>query len=143
MKPINLKKNEIDFLHTFVKKGNKKARELTRARIFLLINKRKKDKEIQEILDVGRSTIWRVRRNYLEKGIDYALTERERPGQPPKYDDRQKAMVIAYACTTPPEGRKRWSVRLLAEELQKKKGFKTINRETIRLVLKKATPNPG
>lgn len=143
MKSINLRKKEIDYLHTFVKKGNKKAREITRARILLLTNKKKKDNEIQEILGVGRSTIWRARKNYLKKGIDYALAEKERPGQPKKYNKKKKAEIIAYACTDPPNGRKRWTVRLLAEELSKRKGFETINRESIRLTLKKAILNLG
>ena len=143
MKPINLKKKEIDYLHAFVKKGNKNAREITRARILLLTSKKKKDKEIQETLNVGRSTIWRVRRDYLKNGVDYTLTERERTGQPAKYDWKKKAEIIAYACTNPPNGRKRWTVRLLAEELSKRKGFETINRESIRLTLKKTIPNHG
>lgn len=143
MKSINLKKGEVDYLNCFVKKGNKSARALTKARILLLMNKQKKGKEIQDMLDVGRSTIWRVRRDYLGNGVDYALTERERSGQPKKYDNKKRVEIIAYACTNPPNGRKRWSIRLLTEELKKKKGFKTINRETIRLVLKKTTQSHG
>lgn len=143
MANIKLKKEEIHFLNDFVKKGSKSAREITRGRILLLTSKRKKDKEIQEALNTGRSTIWRVKKNYLRKGVDYALTERERLGQPPKYKAKHKAEIIAYACTEPPEGRKRWTVRLLVEELQKKRGFTTINRETIRLILKKTTQSHG
>ena len=143
MAKINLKRREINYLNAFVKQGNKSARAITRARILLLAQKKEKDVNIQKLLGVGRSTVWRVKNNYLSKGIDYALTERERPGQPPKYDKKHKAEIIAHACTTPPKGRKRWSVRLLAEELKKNKNFKTINRETIRLVLKKTTPNLG
>jgi len=82
MAQIKLKKKEIKYLNTFVSKGSKKARALTRARVLLLSNKGKKDAEIQESLAVGRSTIWRVKNNYLNKGIEYALTERDRPGQP-------------------------------------------------------------
>lgn len=143
MEKIKLKKKEIDYLNAFVTKGSKKARALTRARILLLANKGKKDVEIQEMLSVGRSTVWRVKNNYLSKGVEYALTERNRPGQPVKYDKKKKAEIIAYACTTPPEGRKRWTVRLLAEEMNKQDEFKTINRETIRLTLKKTIPNHG
>jgi putative transposase len=143
MAKIKLKKKEINYLNDFVKKGTKSARMLTRARTLLLEHKGIKDVEIQQLLSVGRSTIWRVRNNYLEKGIEYALTERERPGQPQKYDKKKSAEIVAYACTTPPEGRKRWTIRLLAEELHMQNGFETINRETIRLVLKKATPNHG
>jgi putative transposase len=143
MVKIKLKKREIDYLSAFVRKGSKSARMLTRARILLLISKGKKDVEVKELLIVGRSTIWRVRNNYLNKGIEYALTERDRPGQPKKYDKKQKVEIIAKACTTPPEGRKRWTVRLLAEEMSTQEGFRTINRETIRLTLKKTTRNHG
>jgi putative transposase len=143
MVKINLKKREKDRLAVFVRKGNKSARSLTRARILLLVDQGKKDVEIQNLLAVGRSTIWRVRNNYFNKGIEYALTERDRPGQPKKYDKKQKVEIIAKACTTPPEGRKRWTVRLLAEEMSTQEGFSTINRETIRLTLKKTTRNHG
>lgn len=124
MAKIKLKKREIVYLNTFVSKGSKKARALTRARVLLLANKKKKDVEIQELLRVGRSTIWRVKNNYLNKGVEYALTERNRPGQPVIYDKRKKTEIIAYACTNPPEGRKKWTIRLLAEELSKKKASK-------------------
>lgn len=143
MVKINLKKGEIEYLKVFIGQGNKSARAVTRARILLLAHKKEKDVDIQKILGIGRSTVWRVKNNYLSNGIGYALTERERPGQPPKYLKKHKAEIIAHACTTPPKGRRRWSVRLLAEELKKKRGFTTINRETIRLVLKKTTPNLG
>ncbi len=133
----------MNFLNAFVRKGNKSARMLTRGRILLLANNGKKDVEVQELLTVGRSTIWRVKKNYLNKGIDYALTERERPGQPIKYDKRKKAEIIAMACTKPPKGRKRWTARLLADEMRKNEGFATLNRESVRLILKKAIQNLG
>lgn len=143
MAKINLKKKEIEYLNVFVKQGNKNARAITRARILLLTHKKEKDIDIQNILSVGRSTVWRVKNNYLHKSLEYALTERDRSGQPPKYDYKKKTEIIAKACTTPPEGRKRWTVRLLTEEMSKQQGFKTINRESIRLTLKKATLNLG
>ena len=140
---LRLKNKERAFLKKFLNNGSKSARSLTRARILLLIDKRKKDLEIKELLAVGRSTIWRIKTNYVNHGIDYALTERERLGQPVKYDTKKKSEIIAQACTTPPEGRKRWTVRLLAQEMSKQDGFKTINRETIRLTLKKVAPSLG
>ena len=63
--------------------------------------------------------------------------------QPKKYDEKKRVEIVAFACTKAPEGRKRWTVRLLAEELSKQKGFETVNRETIRLVLKKTKLNLG
>jgi len=143
MKKVTPKKKEVDYLNHFIKTGNKSARTLTRARVLLLTNDRKKDKDIQDALNVGRSTIWRIRLAYSNCGLMESLAEKPRPGQPSKYDEKKKAEIIAFACTTPPSGRKRWTVRLLADELKKKSGFKTINRESIRLTLKKTTQNLG
>lgn len=143
MKNIKLKKKEKSYLENFVKKGSKSARALTRARILLFSNNKKTDTEITNLLGIGRTTVWRIKENYKNKGINSALTEKYRSGQPRKYEEKQRTEIVAYACTNPPEGRKRWTVRLLAEELCKQKGFETINRETIRLVLKKTKLNLG
>lgn len=143
MKKITLKRREVKYLNHFVKTGNRSARALTRARVLLLVNAGKKDADIQEALNVGRSTIWRIRTNYSYQGLTEALTEKPRPGQPPKYDEKKRAEIIAFACTAPPVGRSRWTVRLLCEELRKKRQFRSINRETIRLTLKKTIQNPG
>ena len=139
MKQITLNKKEVKYLNHFIKTGSRSARALTRARVLLLANSGKKDADIQEALNVGRSTIWRIRLAYMHCDLRAALTERPRPGQPPKYDGKMRAEIVAFACTTPPAGRKRWSVRLIVEELRKKQGFSSINRETIRLTLKKTT----
>ena len=55
----------------------------------------------------------------------------------PGYGEKETAEIIALACSSPPHGRKRWSVRLIVEEMKKKKGFEGINRESVRLILKK------
>jgi transposase len=140
---IKLKEDEVKFLRDFVKKGQKSARELTRARILLLANKQKGDTEIAETLEVGRNTVWRIKKRYREEGLQSALTEKPRPGQPKKYTERHEAEIIAQACTKSPDGRKRWTLTLLTEEMRKKEGFETINRESIRLILKKAKRNRG
>lgn len=85
MVQIKLKEDEEQNLIDFVKKGQKDARELTRARILLLANKNKKDIEIVEILDVGRNTVGRVKKRYLEKGLQLAIEDKPRTGQPVKY----------------------------------------------------------
>jgi len=140
---IKIGEEKIKFLREFVKKGRKSARELTRARILLLANQQKWDTEIAEILGIGRNTIWRTKKRYREEGLQSALTEKPRPGQPQKYTERHKAEIIAQACTKSPDGRKRWSLTLLTEEMRKKEGFETINRESIRLILKKAKQSRG
>lgn len=142
MPNINLKTNEVKFLTKFIRKGKKNARSLTRARILLLANKGKGDTEIANILGVGRSTALRIRKRYLEEGLQSALVDKPRPGQPEKYNERQAAEIVAFACTKPPEGRNKWSLALLCEELRKKEGLETINRETIRLILKKNKIKP-
>ena len=139
---INLKNNEEKFLTNFIRKGKKNARSLTRARILLLANQRKGDTKIAKTLGVGRSTALRIRKRYLEEGLRSALVDKPRSGQPRKYNERHAAEIIALACTKPPEGRKRWSLSLLCEELRKKEGFETINKQTIRLILKKNKLKP-
>ena len=105
---INLKNSEVEFLTNFIKKGLKNARSLTRARILLLANQGKGDTEIAEILGVGRYTALRIRKRYLEEGLQSALVDKPRSGQPEKYGEKHIAEIIAQACTQPPEGRKIW-----------------------------------
>lgn len=143
MKRLKLKPKEVTFLKQFLRKGQKSARALKRANILLLLDKEETGDSISEKLNVHRDTVYNVKSRYLKEGLDVALSEKSRPGQPVKYDKKNKSEIIAYACTDPPKGRKRWTVRLLVEELSKKEEFKTINRETIRLILKKAILNLG
>ncbi len=135
---IRLEEEEVQFLNEFVKKGFRKAREVYRANTLLLADKGKKEAEIAEILSVHRKTIWRIKKRYVEKGLETALKYKPRSGQPIKYDEKKQAEIIALACSYPPEGRKRWSIRLLVEEVHGKEGLEKINRESVRLILKKA-----
>ena len=139
---IKLKKSELKFLTNFIKKGKKNARSLTRERILLLAYQGKGDTEIAKTLGVGRSTALRIRKRYLEEDLQSALVDKPRPGQPEKYSEKHIAEIIAQACTQPPEGRKRWSLALLCEEMRIKEGFETINRESIRLILSKNKTKP-
>jgi transposase len=100
---INLKNNEVKFLTNFIRKRKKNARSLTRARILLLANQGKGDTEIAKTLGVGRSTALRIRKRYLEEGLQSALEDKPRSGQPEKYSKKHVAEIIAQACTKPPE----------------------------------------
>lgn len=141
--PVKLTEEEGDYLRSFKKSGRRSQREYDRANILLLLHKGKKDSEIEDFLEVDRTTIWRTRKRFLKEGLPTALEEKPRSGQPRKYDQRQEAEVIALACSEAPEGRARWTLELLAETLSKKEGLETINRETIRLMLKKTNANLG
>jgi transposase len=143
MDKINLKEKEVEYLHDFLKKGRKSARELTRAHILLFTHEGKTEMEIKDTLRISRATVSNTKKRYREEGLQNALTEKPRSGQPKKYTNKQEAEIIAMACTDPPKGRKRWTIRLLTERMKRRKGFETINRETIRLTLKKAKLSLG
>ena len=119
------------------------VRKFNRINILLLLNKGKKNSEIEDFLDVDRITIWRTKNRYAEQGIETALEEDARPGQPVKYSTDHEAELAALACGPCPVGRKRWTIRLLTETLKSKAGFKTLNRETVRLGLKKMNVSLG
>jgi hypothetical protein len=143
MERIKLMVKEVKYLSDFVRKGRKSARELTRARVLLLVNQGRTEMEIKDTLEISRATVSNIKKRYREEGLQSALTEKSRPGQPKKYTERHEAEIIAQACTKSPDGRKRWSLTLLTEEMRKKEGFETINRESIRLILKKAKQSRG
>jgi len=140
---IKLKRDEISFLREYKRSGNRSEREYNRANILLLLHKGKKDGEIEDVLEVDRATIWRTKQKYLKEGIENALQEKARSGQPVKYGVAEKAEVIAAACSDPPDGRSRWTLELLADTLKEKKGLSTVNRESIRLILKKTNVSLG
>jgi putative transposase len=140
---IHLSDEDCGYLKEFVKKGEKKARMIARANVLILANEGYDNDTISKLVNVHRQSIWRTKKRYLSEGLQSALEEKPRPGQPRKYTDKHETEIIALACTAPPKGRNQWSLALLAETLRRKKGFKTINRESIRLVLKKPKPNPG
>ena len=140
---ITLSLKERGFLQRFVKTGIKKARAIARAKVLLFAAEGYSNDEISKMTSVHRQGIWRTKKRYVEEGLNSVLNEKPRPGQPRKYADKQEAEVIAMACTDPPKGRERWSIRLLTERMKRRKGFETINRETVRLILKKAKLNLG
>ena len=141
--PIKLTTSELSYLEAYKNRGNLSLREYNRINVLLLLNKGKKNVEIEEFLNVDRITIWRIRKRYMENGIEKALQEDERSGQPVKYATDQQTELSAIACGPCPTGRRRWTIRLLTIELKKKPGFETINRESVRLLLKKMNVSLG
>lgn len=90
---------EVEYLSDFVRKGRKSARELTRARVLLLVNQGRTEMEIKDTFGISRATISNIKKRYREEGLQSALTEKTRPGQPKKYTERHEAEIIAQACT--------------------------------------------
>ena len=140
---FKLKLKDREFLTNLTKTGNRNSREFERAYILLALDKGKKPVEITDFYNVSRITVWRVKRNYLTGGVNRAIQDDQRSGQPIKYDDKVKADIIALACSQAPEGRSRWTIRLMEKTLRLEYGLETINRETIRLLLKKTNVSLG
>lgn len=115
------------------------ARVLNRAHILLLADEGHSDAQIAATLHVGRSTVERTRRRYVLGGLEAAMNERPRPGGPRTFTGRHEAMVVALACSTPPEGHATWTMQLLADKLVEIKMVDTISGETVRRMLKKTT----
>ena len=142
-KAFKLKVKDHEFLTNLTKTGSRNSREFERAYILLALDKGKKHEDIEDFYNVSRITIWRVKNKYLKSGVQDAIRDESRPGQPLKYKDKEKANIIALACSNAPEGRSRWTIRLLEKSLKQQKGMETINRESIRLLLKKTNVSLG
>lgn len=138
-----LTKKDREFLETMTKTGKRNSREFEHAYILLALDKGKKHELIEEFYNVSRITVWRVKNKYKKCGVLEAVKDIPRPGQPPKYKEKEKAEIIALACSKAPEGRSRWTIELLEKALRQRNGLETITRETIRLVLKKTNVSLG
>lgn len=114
-----------------------------RARIFLMADldgDACPDTEIADVLDVGLSTIHRLRQRLVEEGLEAALSRRPMSSKrPTKLDGAREARLVAIACGPAPEGRARWTLRLLADKLVELEVVDSIGREAVRQALKKTS----
>lgn len=140
---VNLTEEERDQLINLTKKGKNSSRVFKRAQILLLAEEDYQDVEIADILKVGESTIHRTRQRYVEEGVCLALVERPRPGRPGKLSPQAEALLIAQACSDPPQGRNCWTMQLLADSLVTLDLVESISDETVRQTLKKPKSNLG
>ncbi|OGX54075.1 MAG: hypothetical protein A2321_02060 [Omnitrophica WOR_2 bacterium RIFOXYB2_FULL_45_11] len=134
---VKLKPNDQKLLEQFITKGSQKARTITRARILLMANDGKADTQIIEALGTARNTIRTVRYRYVNQGLEAALNEQPRPGAPDKFTGRNRAKITAIACSRPPEGRSRWTLRLIADTMVELNMVDNISHHTVQRVLKK------
>jgi transposase len=145
---VFLNDKERKYLRKLVNTGTDKARKLTRARILLLTDESpsgpcNKDKEIMDSLGVCAGTVAATRERFVEEGIQGALNEKPRSGRPREFTGREEAKLTLIACSEPPEGRNRWSVRLLADKLVELEVVDSISRESVRKYLKKGISSRG
>lgn len=134
---INLTEEERQTLVQLTSKGTIKARKLKRAMILLKADERMTDPQIKTALNVSRPTVERIRKRFVEGGLERGLNEDPRPGQKRKLDGRGEAWLVATACSEAPAGHNHWTVRLLAGKLVEMGMVESISHETVRQVLKK------
>lgn len=134
---IRLKSKDYKELKGLTQSGTIKARKLNRCRILLLAAEGKSQYQIAEILKMSKSTVNQICKRYVKGGLDNALNERPRPGAPTIFNGKQKAKITALACSTPPKGAARWSLRLLADKAVELKIVKDISYVTVGQFLKK------
>jgi transposase len=134
---VDLTEEERAELLDFIKRGTHSARKLNRARILLHADEGKPDSEIAEALHTGVSTVQRTRQRFVEGNLEGALNERPRKGQSRKLDEKGEAILETLAHSEPPEGRKRWTLQLLADRLVELKVVDSISHETVRKNVKK------
>jgi transposase len=146
---VTLTAAERSSLQALIAKGKVAARKRIHAHILLKADTGPqgdgwKDERIAEAFDVGRCTVERVRRRFVEEGLEAALTRKPQENRVPrKIDGTLEAHLIAVACGTPPEGRKRWTLRLLADRMVALELVDTVSHETVRQTLKKTKSNRG
>jgi hypothetical protein len=144
--PVNLTAADRHELQSLINRGSAPARQLTHARILLKADEGEDapgeawpDVRIADALEVSRSTVSRVRERFVREGLEAALVHRKpKNTKPKKLDGSQEAHLIALSCSEPPKGKKRWSVRLLADRFVRLEcAEEPISRELVRRTLKK------
>lgn len=136
---VKLRPKEQELLKQLISKGTEKARKITRCRILLLADEGKTDTHIMEVLKTARNTIRTVRSRYVKEGLRAAVNEQSRSGAPKKFTGRQKAKITAIACSKPPEGRSRWTLRLIADRVVELELVDNISHQTVKRILKKTS----
>ena len=147
---VTLTAEERQQLADLIAAGKAAAQKLAHARVLLKADAADggpawPDARIAEAVEVCVATVERVRQRFVEQGLDAALSRkpRERPARQPKLDGRGEARLIALACSAPPQGRKEWTMKLLADRLVELEVVDTISDETVRRVLKKTNSSRG
>jgi transposase len=139
---VTLNDEEREQLEQLLHSGTHATRKVTRARILLKAAEGWEDRAIAAALSVGRATVERLRQRFVAEGLG-ALEERPRPGTPPKLDEKAEARLSAAACRDAPEGRKPWTLHVLADRVVALGLAASYSYESVRRVLTKATASRG
>ena len=140
---VELTADEREQLRAIIRRGYTATRKITRARILLKAEQRLTDEQIASELTIGSATVGRVRQRFVEEGLENSLEERARAPKRRKLSAKQEAHLIAVACSQAPEGRARWTLRLLADKVVELGLTESLSHETVRRLLKKRSSSPG
>lgn len=140
---VQLSSQERKELEKLISSGVAPARKLTRARILLRVDEGLTKTEVSQVLDVSINTVTNVCRSFQEQRVE--AIERKKPDREYEHslDGEAEAHLIAIACSAPPQGRERWTLRLLKREMVKRKYVVNVSHETVRTALKKTNSNRG
>ena len=125
------------------RRGKPSVRTVKRALALLKADEGLRDREIADVLLINAATVARVRKRYVEEGLEAAINARPRPGRERKLDGKQEAHLIAFACSAVPEGHARWTLQLLAGKVVELEFAESISLETVRQMLKKTNSSLG
>ena len=147
---VTLTTEERKHLRELIAAGKAAAQKLTHARILLKADAADggpawTDERIAEAVEVSLATVERLRQRFVEEGFEAALGRKQpaRPSRERKLDGRAEARLLALACSAPPDGRKGWTMRLLADKLVELEVVDAISDETVRRALKKTRSSRG
>jgi transposase len=129
---VELSHAERTELRALLSGGKQEARKLKRAQILLATDAGASDEAIAASVGVGGSTVYRTKRRFVLGNLEAALSEEPRPGADRKLSGKEEALLVATACSNPPEGRARWTLELLADELVRLTEHGSLSRETVR-----------
>src|SRR5476651_623123 len=132
--PYRVELNEAERAHltAMLSGGRHAVRKLKRAQILLAADSGISDEAIAGSVSVGGSTVYRTKRRFVEGNLDLALSEEARPGAARKLSGKETALLVATVCSSPPEGRKRWTLDLLAGVMVGLTEHDGLSRETVR-----------
>src|SRR5450432_4772697 len=139
---VELSQAERCELTAMLSKGKRAVRKLKRAQILLAADAGHGDEEIAGSVVESGSTVYRTKRRFVEGNLERALSEEPRPGAERKLTGKEEALLVATACASPPEGRARWTLDLLAGEMVKLTAHESLSRETVRRRLADADLKP-
>ena len=129
---VELSHAERTELRALLSDGKQEARKLKQAQILLAADAGASDEAIAASVGVGGSTVYRTKRRFVLGNLEAALSEEPRPGADRKLSGKEEALLVATACSNPPEGRARWALELLADELIRLTEHGSLSRETVR-----------